>query len=244
MLISDERAVKALAYPSCNRASYLRVFRDLQAMGVERLIPAGNVDLEGVKVLGKGCVGVVVMGVLNGETVALKVLRSDANRSTLLDEGRLLSLANSCGVGPKLLAATDSALALEYIDGSYLTKWLEERRPIEVLRNILGELLRQARCLDEIGLDHGELTDARKHILISSREKPYILDFETASRSRRRRNLISIASYLFFKGSVSSLIGQYLHWDREVLVGLLRDYKGLPTDSNYERILEHVGLQR
>jgi len=242
MLPTDEQAVKVLAYPTCDRRSYLRVLRDLESIGVEMLIPYGNADLDGIKVLGKGCVGIVLKGLLKGETVALKVLRADANRASLMDEGCLLSLANGCRVGPKLIATTESVLALEYIDGKYLVKWLAESRTATEVCSVLKELLTQARCLDEIGLDHGELSDAKKHILVDSRGKPCILDFETASRNRRQRNLVSIVGYLFFKGSVSSLTEQYLSWNRGTLMGLLKDYKNSPTEKKYEEILVQLGL--
>jgi predicted Ser/Thr protein kinase len=106
----------------------------------------------------------------------------------------------------------------------------------------LGELLRQTRCLDEIGLDHGELTDARKHILIDKDGQPHILDFETASMRRRTRNLISLINYLFFKGTIADPISRHIRWDRNELMGAAREYKGTPSKFAYDKILACLGL--
>jgi putative serine/threonine protein kinase len=198
--------------------------------------------MDGLRVVGKGCVGVVFAGILKGERVALKVLRADANRASLKEEGKLLSVANGCGVGPKLIASTDSVIAMEYIDGKYLSRWLKNPHVAEEVRYIVWELLSQCYRLDERRLDHGELSDAKKHILIDRRGRPYMLDFETASMNRKCRNFVSMLSYLFFKGSIATLIGRYLCWDGSSLRGMIKEYKDTPSKNVYQEIMRGLGL--
>lgn len=240
--LSDERLRKVLAYPTSDDAVYARAVKELGAMGVEGIISAGNLDLGGFKVLGKGCVGIVLAGVLKGQTVALKVLRTDANRASLMGEGRLLSMANGCHAGPRLIAAGVNALAMEYINGSRLPQWLEPLRPIGDVRVTVSDLLGQCYRLDACGLDHGELSDARKHVLVDSEGIPHLLDFETASIRRQCRNLVSMVSYLFFKDSMSALVGRYLSWDRAELVKLIKGYKEAPSEAGFKEMLRLLGL--
>ncbi len=54
----------------------------------------------GVPVLGKGFVGIVVIAHLNGQKIAVKIRRTDADRTDLLHEASMISKANSVGVAP------------------------------------------------------------------------------------------------------------------------------------------------
>jgi len=240
--LEDARLKKIFSYPHYSEEHYREVVEDLRAMGVEGIISMGRVEVDDLRVVGKGCVGIVLAGTLRGERVALKVLRSDANRASLKDEARLLSVANGCRIGPKIIASTDSVIAMGYIEGKYLSRWLEDPHAAEEVRYVVRELLSQCRRLDEAGLDHGELSNAKKHILIDQRGSPFILDFETASKNRKCRNFVSMLSYIFFKGSISSLIGRYLCWDGSSLRGMIKEYKDAPSKRVYEEIMRGLGL--
>jgi len=240
--LEDARLKKIFSYPRYTDERYRRVVEGLRALGVEGAVPTGSLEIEGLRVLGKGCVGMVLAGIFKGERVAFKVLRTDANRESLKEEARLLSVANEMGVGPKLIASADSVMIMEYIDGRYLSKWLEEPHATEEVMHVIRDLLSQCYRLDEAGLDHGELSDAKKHILIDQKGRPHILDFETASMKRRRRNFVSMLSYLFFKGSIATLVGRYLCWNGSNLRGMIRRYKETPSRTEYEGIMRELGL--
>jgi putative serine/threonine protein kinase len=241
--LDDKRLRSVFSYPRFSGAHYSKVLSDLKAIGVEGISSAGRLEIDGILVLGKGCVGIVLLGSARGRDVALKVLRSDANRRSLKVEGGHLAIANGCGVGPKLVQCTESVLAKEYIQGRYLRHWLKEAHTGEEIRHVLGQLLKQCYFLDKAGLDHGELSDAKKHILVDGRGNPHLLDFETASTKRRCRNFAAMLNYLFFKGSISVYLGQYFSLDKEPLMEAIRDYKELPSQAAYERIMAQLGWE-
>ena len=240
--LEDERLKKLFSYPRYSEQNYKRVMEELTTLGVKGIVSLGRLEMDGLRVVGKGCVGIVLAGILGQEKVALKVLRADANRTSLMEEARLMSVANMRKVGPKIIASNDRVIAMEYIDGKYFSKWLEDPPVTEKVRYVVQELLSQCYKLDEAGLDHGELSDAKKHILIDGRGRPYIIDFETASIKRRCRNLIAMLSYLFFKGSIATIIGRYLRWDKGSLKGLIKVYKDTPSKIAYKEIMRGVGL--
>ena len=61
--------------------------------------------------------GLVTQAILDGDLVALKIRRADADRPSMHEEARLLRLANSVNVGPRLVAATKDFLVMELAFG-------------------------------------------------------------------------------------------------------------------------------
>jgi putative serine/threonine protein kinase len=238
--LEDERLKKLFSYPHYSEEHYQRIVEELLTLGVGGIISMGRLEIDGLLIVGKGCVGIVLAGILGQEQIALKVLRADANRPSLMEEARLMSIANSQQVGPKIIASCQSVIAMEYIEGIYLSKWLKNPLVADEVSYVVGELLNQCYKLDKVGLDHGELSDARKHILINGRGRPYILDFETASVRRRCRNLVSMLNYLFFKDSITLIIGRYLHWDKNILKRLIKMYKDAPSTITYRGIVKSI----
>jgi putative serine/threonine protein kinase len=60
----------------------------------------------------------------------------------------------------------------------------------------LVDILEQCWSLDEAGLDHGELSKAPKHLLVDKDNRPFIVDFETASVVRKVINVTSVCQFL------------------------------------------------
>ena len=151
----------------------------------------------GVPVLGKGFVGIVVIAHLNGQRVAVKIRRIDADRADLLHEAAMITKANSVGVAPKLIAASKNFLLMQLIDGELLPNWLKTNKDKAAVKQVLAEVLEQCFRLDEVGLDHGELSKAPKHLLVDKLGKAFIVDFETSSLTRRVANVTAVCQYLF-----------------------------------------------
>ncbi len=241
--ICDERLRAIFSYPTFNSEHYSRVLLGMRRLGVEGIESGGPTEVNGIKVLGKGCVGIVAVARKGQNRVAVKILRADANRTGLSDEATLLAVANAEGVGPLLYDHAESVLMMEYIDGSLLGRWLQRTHAMEEIACVLRSLMEQSRRLDKAGLDHGELADAKKHIIVDGAGKPRIIDFETASLKRTCRNLTSMANYLFFKESVSMLTGRAVCIEKEGLRDALRRYKEDPSDERYEDIVVKAGLR-
>ncbi|HEW89855.1 MAG TPA: serine/threonine protein kinase [Candidatus Bathyarchaeota archaeon] len=237
-----------LAYPRPEADLLEERIRLLSSLGITHVELHGRKELApNLRVLGKGYVGVVLAArTADGRRVALKVRRTDADRRDLTHEARMLAMANSVGVGPRLLAHHADLLVMEFIDGPHLPDWLSSRPERQILASVLRELLEKCRRLDEIRLDHGELSRAHSHVIIQPRPggrfEPRIVDFESASDKRRPSNVTSICQYLFISG-LSGLLADILGpVDREALVGALRAYKREMSDHAFSAVLEACGL--
>ena len=154
----------------------------------------------------------------------------------------MLRKANAVKVGPKLLGVSENFLLMEFIEGTHFPRWLESTVGSDVqsrVRLVLREVLEQCYRLDEAGLDHGELSNAPKHIIVDANGFPHLVDFETASIERKVSNVTSICQYLFFKSQVAERVKENLEKIKEEeLIKALRTYKRQRTRSNFEEILE------
>ena len=241
--LEEEPYASIICYPRPSGAELKKRLKELQRLGVKALEFAGEKEACNLSVLGKGCVGIVAIAHVNGEKVALKIRRVDADRSRMQREAEMLRKANLVRVGPRLLAVSKNFLLMQFIDGDLLPRWLEKCRGKVLLREILREVLEQCWRLDKAGLDHGELSHAPKHIIIDRRGKPFIVDFETASMNRKVSNVTSICQFLFIIGLVAEKVNEKLGGkDRKAIIEALRCYKNDKTRENFEHALEACRL--
>lgn len=237
--LSEEPYASVICYPRPTNTELKKRLEELQKLGIKTLEFTGEKQAFDIFVFGKGCVGIVVIAYVNGEKAALKIRRVDADRSKMWNEAQMLRKANSVHVGPRALSVSENFLLMQFIDGDLLPKWLEKRKEKVSIRNVLHEVLEQCWRLDEIGLDHGELSHAPKHIIIDSEDKPFIVDFETASVNRKPSNVTSICQFLFIGGIVAKKLAEkFGENDEETIISVLKCYKKSRSRENFEKILE------
>jgi len=215
---------------------------ELKMLGVEAVEFSGKSSAFTLSVLGKGYVGIVIVAHAQGKKLALKMQRVDSERESLEHEAELLVKANTVGAGPQFVATTKHFLLMELIDGYLLEEWLTTtHRSKSAVQTIVKEILEQCWRLDEIGLDHGELSKAPKHLLVNKTNTPFIVDFETASTQRNASNVTSVCQFLFQGQSevcktIASIIGER---DKPELLEALRNYRKNRNRQSFETLLKH-----
>jgi putative serine/threonine protein kinase len=238
----QEPYASVLCFPNPTEAELQSRLQELQSHGVTALEFSGTASVFGVAVpvLGKGFVGIVVIAHLNGKRVAVKIRRADADRADLLHEARMISKANTVNVAPKLIASSKNFLLMQLIDGDLLPNWLKTNKDTTAVKQVLMEVLEQCFRLDQVGLDHGELSKAPKHLLIDKTEKVFIVDFETASIERRVANVTAVCQYLFAGNSTASKILAEIFGERNrlELIDVLKAYKKNKTREYFEDLVE------
>ena len=215
-----------LTYPKIDVEEAKRRINELSGMGVSTLRFKGVTLVGGVPILGKGCVGIVTQARLDENLVALKIRRLDADRPSMNNEARLLRLANSVNVGPRLITATKNLIAMQLIDGIPLFRWADSLAPHrKAVKQVLARLLSASFSLDSIGLDHGELSHAPKNIVVNRFGVPSIVDFESASTARRVANVTSISQYFLFGRISRNLDASKIFPQRKRIINALAEYK-------------------
>ena len=236
--LTAEPYASVVCYPRATPAEMQRRLEELGQLGVEAIEFSGKTSAHALQVLGKGYVGIVVVAHVGSDRLALKMLRVDSGRAGLEREAELLRMANSVAVGPKFVAATKHFLLMEVIEGDSLEHWLYAHQSPGEVRKLVGDVLEQCWRLDVMGLDHGELSKAHKHILVSKQDKPFIVDFETASTNRNASNVTSVCQFLFqSNGEVCRAVVQVLGTRSENLIAALRKYRKERNRENFEALL-------
>ena len=239
--LMQEPYASLLCFPKTSESEAQSRIEELKKHGITALEFSGKAHVFGVPVpvLGKGFVGIVVIAHLNGERVAVKIRRLDADRVDLLHEAEMLKKANTANVAPDFIAVSKNFLLMQLIEGDLLPFWLETNKDVTVVRRVLHNVLESCFRLDEIGLDHGELSKAPKHVIVDRQLKPWIVDFETASDKRKTANLPAICHFLFNSpGETARTIAAILGVrDNQKIISALHIYKRNRSRTTLDEVL-------
>lgn len=238
--------VQVLTYPRISLREAKSRVRQLRTLGVEELLFEGRTRVGRLGILGLGTVGVVVRARAGGEMYALKIRRTDANRPDMEEESRITKMANRVGVGPDVHSHTKDLILMKLLESQEIPEWLKGvggRGARAQVRAMVHALLNQCRTLDLMGIDHGQLSNLRKHAVVAE-GKPWIIDFESAGTERKPRNVTTAAQYLFVGGSVAPAMRRALGVrETDSVKRLLGEYKQDLSDYAYSKILEHLKLE-
>ncbi len=241
--LTEEGYGQVLCYPRWCKEEMIRRTDEMEKLHLKAISFEGTTKIANIPVLGKGCVGIVVSAYTDNEKVALKIRRTDANRIGMKHEAEMLRLANSANVGPTLIRHSRNFLVMEFIDGQPFLQWLENlvdsENAKDTVQKVIREILEQTWRLDEVGLDHGELSQASKHVVIDKRDRVYLVDFETASISRKVHNVTSISQYLFMQGPAPRLLDLTIgKRNDKISLQTLQRYKKSKTREDFENMLQ------
>jgi putative serine/threonine protein kinase len=239
--------IQVLTYPKISLMKAKSRVGQLNRMGVTELVFHGHAKIGKLRIFGIGTVGVVVGAVAKGTLRALKIRRTDANRADMGEEVRLTTLANRLDIGPEIYAHTKDFILMKLLEGQELDAWLKGlkgRGKREEAKELVHSLLNQCRKLDIMGIDHGQLSNLRKHAVVAE-GRPWLIDFESAGTSRRPRNVTSAAQYLFIGGRLSPLMRRTLGIRAtEPILHALTRYKRETSDYYYAKLLETLKIAR
>ena len=217
----------------------------MESIGITSIILGGKTTINGSShIAGKGCIGIVVKSKTAGSKVcALKIRRTDADRKTMDEEARFHRIANSVGVGPHLEGQTKNLIAMEYVPGQSIIDWAVGNKATKSkMCTVATTILEQCFRLDLAGLDHGELSRLARHVIIVSDDRPYIIDFESASTTRKTSNVTTAAQSIFLYGKVADRVRETLGDDinRDKVIHALRTYKHFHTRANFDAVLDSL----
>jgi putative serine/threonine protein kinase len=237
--------IRVLTYPRISLRTAKSRIKQLSGLGVDELIFVGKTKIGNLGLLGIGTVGVVVRAKVGGDVYALKIRRTDANRPSLDEEFKLTTLANRIEVGVPVFKHSRDFVLMKALDYVELHEWVRglrgEGRRAKV-RQMVHLVLNQCRKLDIISLDHGQLSNLRKHVVVAE-GRPWILDFESAGTTRTPKNVTTAAQYLFIGSKMSPLVRRTLGLkDTRPLIQLLRSYKQDLSDYSYAKMLEWLRI--
>jgi len=172
-----------------------------------------------------------------GNEFVLKEVREKSPRKDLAErEGKMLQLANSVNVGPKIIEINfeENFVVMEYIRGVKFFDWVMNEGPCkeknfenevsaEELYFFIKELYRQLNSLEKAHLSHNQL-QVGKNILVEKKFDPttkkeqyfpVIIDFEKATLKyeNHTKNIGQIDAMLFYNpnGAIAKKIREKMN---------------------------------
>ena len=234
-----------LGYPNATNRQIKSRVKELELLKIKSIALTGPTMLGKLKILGKGYVGVVVLAKRGTKQVALKIRRTDSQRNEMKSEALLLKTVNSVEVGPKFIAASKNFLVMEYVEGVKIGEWVSTLNgvgTVKRLKSAIKNILKECYRLDEIGFDHGEISNISKHIIVGQ-TKSTIIDFESSSTKRRPSNVTSVTQAIFIGSGVAKKIQRiYNNPPKEKIIDSLKQYKHEKSKDNFEELLKILKL--
>ena len=204
--------------------------KQLDELGVSEVIPFTSRGYE------KGWRGYVFKAKIETQIAALKI----ASSKKVEKETEFLKLINKYKIGPKHIQSTKNIIAMDFLEGNRFVEFIKTSSNTEIKKLVLN-FLDQAFELDKIGLDHGQLSYADKHLIVS--KNPSIIDFEKSSIEREARNVQAILNYFFLNinGFVAKTLRGKLKIPRLQLEGYAKEYTNAgDRESVYRKIRELI----
>lgn len=236
---------KILGYPKATSRQIKSRINELEKLKVKSISLTGPTTLGKLAILGKGYVGVVVLAKKGNKEIALKIRRTDSQRNDMKNEAVLLKLVNSVDVGPKMFDVSKNFLIMEYLEGEKFGDWLDLLKGMgsaKKLKSTIKNILEDCYRLDQIGFDHGELSNISKHVIVG-KTKVSLIDFESSSTNRRPSNVTSIAQAFFIgSGNAKKVQKIYKNPSKEKIIHALKQYKQEKTRENFEKLLKILKL--
>ncbi|MDX1595779.1 MAG: RIO1 family regulatory kinase/ATPase [Nitrosopumilaceae archaeon] len=230
-----------IGYPKATKNQIERRIKELEKLRVKSVAFYGPSTVNNLQILGKGYVGIVVLAKRGTKIIALKIRRTDSQRKEMNRESELLKIANSVNVGPKLIDVSKNFVLMEYLEGEKIGNWIKElngKGSTKKVKHVIKRVLEDCFRLDQIGLDHGELSSISKHLIVN-KEKVTMIDFESSSTKRHVSNVTSATQAIFIASGIAKKVHRiYKIPSKQKIINVLRQYKGEPTREKFEGVLK------
>jgi len=242
--LASEPYSSILGYPHATKTQIKSRVKELKDLGIDGVSFEGPMTINKICVLGKGYAGIVVLAKQGTKKVALKIRRTDSPRKNMKGETTLLSAANKVRVGPKLISSSKNFVVMEFIGGKKIYDWVDELKgkgSAAKLKFVIKKVLTDCYKLDEAGLDHGELSNITKHVIVG--KNITMIDFESASLERRSSNVTSASQAMLIGSGLANMVNRiYKLPPKQEIISSLRTYKENRTKESFDQVLEVLKL--
>jgi len=243
--LSNKPYSNILGFPKATKKQLQSRIAELKKIGIKSLAFEGDTLIGTLNVLGKGYVGIVLLAKIHNKKVAVKIRRTDSQRDGMKNEAKLLEIANKAKVGPKIIQSSKNFLVMEYLDGKKIFDWIKElngKGKTSKLKSTVKKVLEDCYELDQLGLDHGELSSITKHVIVG-KSKTTLIDFESSSMNRHVSNVTSASQAIFIGSGISKMVKKiYKIPPKAKMIKALRAYKNEQTRENFDNVLSVLKL--
>lgn len=184
--------------------------------------------------------GVVSVEERDGVKVLVKRRNPKSAVDTIANEAHFNELLNEHGIGPRFYSYKAGQLVREFVDGFEFRHWAPDASASE-LRRVLGEVLRQCRVMDELGVEKLEMTRPWKHIIVTAEGAPVMIDFERCRETGAPRNVTQFCQFLTSSAVTALLEEKGVRIESDGLRELAKKYKtNIKNNKQNERVFDNI----
>jgi predicted Ser/Thr protein kinase len=210
----------------------------------------------------KGKRGILYTGFYKHKKVVIKAkLPESMAEGRIENEGRWLKILNKYKIGPKLIKSTKDYFFYEYVPGEFFIDFVEKldrnKESKKKILDIIKDVLEQCFVLDQLKVDKEEMHHPIKHIIITKKLKPImidagkskissiqktpdvvLLDFERCHNVENGKNVTQFSVFLI---RLKELLLEYgIKIEQDKMIELLKIYKREQTKNNFNKIINKI----
>jgi len=172
--------------------------------------------------------------------VAIKVKRRESKAiGRIENEVKWLKLLNKNGIGPRLMFSSENYFVYRFVEGEFILGWIKksdsEKKEIS---NVLVDLLKQCKKMDDLSVNKEEMHHPQKHILINERNEPVLLDFERCHQTEKPGNVTQFIEFIC--RVEKELAKKDFKIDVNKLRELAKEYKGSYANEVFNEIESYI----
>ncbi len=183
--------------------------------------------------LAEGWRGIVYKGEINSDLLTFKVPKNPSFIPLIQKEGKILSLINQFNIGGRIKILGKDFLAYSFIEGKHLNEVINENN----YKSLILQLFLQARMLDRLKISKDEFHRPYKNVLVDSKNRIYLIDFERAKFTDYPQNITQLVQFVITGGNKF-----FKDIEKEKLIELAKLYKKNQDEKNFEKILYYLNL--
>jgi len=170
------------------------------------------------------------------QTVAIKIKNIESKaEGSIRNEGLWLERLNQERIGPQLIKAGEvdgkEYVIYQFVEGKEILEWIGGAAETEIIKKVLQDVLEQCFRLDQLGVTKEEMHHPIKHILVTEKNRAFLIDFERTRLTDKPQNVTQFVEFIC--RIKEQLEKKMVRVDVERLRGLAKEYKREPTLEQY-----------
>ena len=188
----------------------------------------------------KGKRGFIYTAKLGKKKIAIKEKNPESKAQSRIEfEAYWLKKLNKYKIGPKFIFFKDNSLAYEFVEGIFIEEFIENSTKRDI-KKVLINLFNQMFLLDELGINKEEMHHPYKHIIITKKTKPVLLDFERANNTEKPSNVTQFCQFITSTNLHSLLNKKGFKIDISKVRAAARKYKHNINKKNFKEIIKLI----
>jgi putative serine/threonine protein kinase len=188
----------------------------------------------------KGKRGFIYTAKLGNKKIAIKEKNPESKAQSRIEfEAYWLKKLNKHKIGPKFIFFKDDSLAYEFVEGIFIEEFMENSTKEEI-NKVFIDLFNQMFLLDGLGVNKEEMHHPYKHIIITKKTKPVLLDFERANNTEKPSNVTQFCQFITSTNLHSLLNKKGFKINIRKVRAAAKKYKHNINKKNFEEIIKII----